>query len=70
LVKDSKAKLDLRLYNRLIGDPCYKYNRYSKEQFFKNKLATYLYLRLLPILKEKGRKLDKVIIDELSELAY
>ena len=49
-IKD-KVDEDSGLYFPLIGDPCYKYNRYVKERFLKNKSCAFLFLMAQEYLK-------------------
>lgn len=37
-------------YFPLIGDPCYKFNRLSKETFLKNKSCAFLFVQANKIL--------------------
>eukprot|EP00347_Sterkiella_histriomuscorum_P000701 403374835 len=43
LVPSGRCK-QLQVYDPLIGDPCYRYNKAVKEKFFKNPFLSYLYL--------------------------
>ncbi len=35
------------LYDPLVGDPCYRYNKQAKEKFFKNVYLSYLFVQFV-----------------------
>lgn len=59
-------------YIELVGDPCYRYNRKAKENFFKNPALAYLFFKAYYILTEDYRSkapIHLTILQELKELA-
>jgi len=53
------------MYEPLIGDPCYRYNKCAKEKFFKNRYLAFLFLQWIYfqgstfIMHKQWRKPDR-----------
>jgi hypothetical protein len=46
-------------YNPLVGDFCYKYSRSARENFFENKVCSFLFLLSVPyILKREEHNIE------------
>ena len=43
--KARPSKLNKYMYEPLIGDPCYRYNKCAKEKFFKNRYLAFLFIQ-------------------------
>jgi hypothetical protein len=62
-IKDMPLKDRLKVYTPLIGDPCYKYSKMAKENFFTNPHLSFLFLKTLPYCLEsisKNPKLEEI----------
>jgi len=59
----------------IVGDPCYRYCRIVKENFFKNYACCFLYVKAVPYLRDNMKKEMKkdpslgLIIKEFLERA-
>jgi len=57
-------------YNTLIGDPCYRFKRESKESFFIDRICRGIFLAAVPHLETLVRlKIEKAVLKELKESA-
>jgi hypothetical protein len=44
-IKGRASKKPKYMYEPLIGDPCYRYNKEAKERFFKNRYLAFLFIQ-------------------------
>jgi len=60
-----------KTYNKLVGDPSYRYSREAKELFLKDSSLAYLFIKALPAIRLhfNNKQIHLEIIEELEGIA-